>query len=71
VKHNSTLRPRWLNRTILSIGLAKCVHHTLKPEAVGMLWSVVGAAVAFGYSAALFIVGGGLILRLTALVIRH
>jgi hypothetical protein len=36
-----------------------------------MLWSVVGAAVAFGYSAALFMVGGGLILRLTALVIRH
>jgi hypothetical protein len=34
-------------------------------------WSVVGTAVTLGYSAALFIVGGGLILRLTALVIRH
>ena len=65
------LRPRWLNRTVLGIGLAKCVHHTLKPEGVGMHWSVVGTEVEFGYSATLFMVGGGRVLRLTSLVIRH
>ena len=43
----------------------------LSSAIVGLLWSVAGTAVAFGYSAALFIAGAVLVARLSAQYPNH
>jgi len=43
----------------------------LSSAIVGLLWSVAGTTVAFGYSAALFFAGAVLVARLSAQYLNH
>ena len=57
----------WLNRTVVGIGLALLFSdwsHEIATTAMPAFLATMGATVAFGFSAVLFIAGAGIILTL-------